>query len=131
MNLEIEEKIYSRKDQDMCVNDGYVIFRNSELVCGRIGKVRTGKHASLCVYVCAVWLCVFALICNGVHMAMQAELSAFHKCVYAGHASMPCITVSLMCVYVCMCHRWYWVVVRTVCSVRSTQTTPLSPLRPV
>ena len=39
MNLEIAERIYSKKGEHMCVNDGYVCFRNSELICGRMGKV--------------------------------------------------------------------------------------------
>jgi DNA-directed RNA polymerase III subunit RPC1 len=39
VNLEISEKIYSKKGQHMCPNDGYVCFRNSALICGRIGKV--------------------------------------------------------------------------------------------
>jgi DNA-directed RNA polymerase III subunit RPC1 len=40
VNLEMAEKIYSKKGQHMCPNDGYVAFRNSEHICGRIGKVR-------------------------------------------------------------------------------------------
>jgi DNA-directed RNA polymerase III subunit RPC1 len=42
VNLEMPEKIYQKKGdpETMCPADGYVMFRNSELVCGRIGKVR-------------------------------------------------------------------------------------------
>lgn len=40
VNLEIVERVYSKKGEHMCPNDGYVCFRNSELVCGRLGKVR-------------------------------------------------------------------------------------------
>lgn len=40
VNLEVAEKIYSRKGEHMCPVDGYVCFRNSELICGRVGKVR-------------------------------------------------------------------------------------------
>lgn len=40
LNLEVAEKSYSRQGLHMCPRDGYVCFRNSELICGRIGKVR-------------------------------------------------------------------------------------------
>ena len=33
------EKIYSKKGEHMCPQDGFVAFRNSELICGRLGKV--------------------------------------------------------------------------------------------
>lgn len=39
VNLEIVEKIYTKKGEHMCPADGYVAFRNSELICGRVGKV--------------------------------------------------------------------------------------------
>jgi DNA-directed RNA polymerase III subunit RPC1 len=39
VNLEMAEKVYSRKGEHMCINDGYVVFRNSELICGKLGKV--------------------------------------------------------------------------------------------
>ncbi len=38
VNLEMPEKIYSKKGEHMCPLDGYVAFRNSELMCGRLGK---------------------------------------------------------------------------------------------
>ncbi|KAF5838068.1 hypothetical protein DUNSADRAFT_3438 [Dunaliella salina] len=38
LNLEVAEKIYSKKGEHMCPVDGYVCFRNSELICGRVGK---------------------------------------------------------------------------------------------
>ena len=37
--MEVEDKVYSKKGQSMCVNDGYVLFRNSQLMSGRVGKV--------------------------------------------------------------------------------------------
>lgn len=40
LNLEVPEKIYSKKGEHMCPVDGYVCFRNSEHICGRVGKVR-------------------------------------------------------------------------------------------
>eukprot|EP00197_Chlamydomonas_leiostraca_P012021 CAMPEP_0202861128 /NCGR_PEP_ID=MMETSP1391-20130828/2625_1 /ASSEMBLY_ACC=CAM_ASM_000867 /TAXON_ID=1034604 /ORGANISM="Chlamydomonas leiostraca, Strain SAG 11-49" /LENGTH=1424 /DNA_ID=CAMNT_0049540457 /DNA_START=102 /DNA_END=4376 /DNA_ORIENTATION=+ len=42
VNLEIVEKIYTKKGEHMCPADGYVAFRNSELICGRVGKVVLG-----------------------------------------------------------------------------------------
>ena len=38
MNLEVPEKNYTKKGGSMCVNDGFVIFRNSELLSGNLGK---------------------------------------------------------------------------------------------
>jgi DNA-directed RNA polymerase III subunit RPC1 len=38
VNLEMPEKIYSKRGEHMCPLDGYVAFRNSELLCGRLGK---------------------------------------------------------------------------------------------
>jgi len=38
VNLEVPEKNYSKKGESMCVNDGWVILRNSELVSGNLGK---------------------------------------------------------------------------------------------
>ncbi len=32
------EREYSKKGESMCPKDGWVIFRNSELISGRIGK---------------------------------------------------------------------------------------------
>jgi len=32
------EREYSKKGESMCPKDGWVIFRNSELICGRLGK---------------------------------------------------------------------------------------------
>ena len=40
VNLEMAEKMYSKRGEHMCPLDGYVAFRNSELICGRLGKVR-------------------------------------------------------------------------------------------
>lgn len=38
VNLEIPEKNYTKKGESMCKNDGWVIFRNSELISGNLGK---------------------------------------------------------------------------------------------
>lgn len=43
MNLETKEKQYSGNDvKHMCSKDGWVCFRNSELLCGRLGKATLG-----------------------------------------------------------------------------------------
>lgn len=43
MNLETKEKQYSGGAiQHMCPRDGWVCFRNSELLCGRLGKATLG-----------------------------------------------------------------------------------------
>ncbi len=52
VNLEMAEKVYSKKGEHMCPNDGWVCFRNSELISGRLGKVglrgakRSGKRGA-------------------------------------------------------------------------------------
>ncbi|GLC35764.1 hypothetical protein PLESTM_000363300 [Pleodorina starrii] len=46
VNLEMAEKVYSKKDEHMCPNDGWVCFRNSELISGRLGKVVLGASKS-------------------------------------------------------------------------------------
>jgi DNA-directed RNA polymerase III subunit RPC1 len=38
LNLEMPEREYSKKGESMCPKDGWVVFRNSELICGRLGK---------------------------------------------------------------------------------------------
>ncbi|MED6160929.1 DNA-directed RNA polymerase III subunit 1 [Stylosanthes scabra] len=50
VNLTVKEKIYSTKLDDrkrelktMCPNDGFVYFRNSELISGQLGKVTLGN----------------------------------------------------------------------------------------
>lgn len=39
VNFEMAEKIYTKQGEQMCPVDGYVTFRNSELISGRLGKV--------------------------------------------------------------------------------------------
>lgn len=43
VNLELEEKAYTKRGQHFCTNEGYVCFRNSELLSGRLGKVTLGS----------------------------------------------------------------------------------------
>ncbi|XP_042427160.1 DNA-directed RNA polymerase III subunit 1-like isoform X3 [Zingiber officinale] len=42
VNLIVKEKIY-KKYETMCPSDGYVYFRNSELISGQLGKVTLGN----------------------------------------------------------------------------------------
>ncbi|GBG32582.1 DNA-directed RNA polymerase subunit [Hondaea fermentalgiana] len=54
VNLETQERSYEGNDEDgpcMCPNEGYVIFRNSELICGCIGKGVLGGSKSGIIYV--------------------------------------------------------------------------------
>ncbi|PIA38792.1 hypothetical protein AQUCO_02700173v1 [Aquilegia coerulea] len=43
LNLTTKEKNYCKPEETMCQNDGYVYFRNSELICGQLGKVTLGN----------------------------------------------------------------------------------------
>jgi DNA-directed RNA polymerase III subunit RPC1 len=38
LNLEMAEREYSKKGEAMCPKDGWVVFRNSQLLAGRLGK---------------------------------------------------------------------------------------------
>lgn len=42
LNLTVAEKNYSKMGETMCPKDGFVCFRNSELVCGQLGKATLG-----------------------------------------------------------------------------------------
>ena len=62
LNLAVKEKIYSKKKEKkegeeeeketmcgretMCPNDGYVYFRNSELLSGQVGKATLGNDCN-------------------------------------------------------------------------------------
>ena len=41
VNLETKEKMYT-SGEHMCPADGWVCFRNSQLLCGRLGKATLG-----------------------------------------------------------------------------------------
>ncbi|XP_006653556.2 DNA-directed RNA polymerase III subunit 1 [Oryza brachyantha] len=43
LNLTVKEKIYSKSRETMCPNDGFVYFRNSELLSGQVGKKTLGN----------------------------------------------------------------------------------------
>ena len=54
VNLETKERNYSGNDADgccMCPYEGYVVFRNSELLCGNLGKGVLGGSKSGLIYV--------------------------------------------------------------------------------
>jgi hypothetical protein len=39
LNFELPEREYSKKGESMCPKDGWVCYRNSNLISGRLGKV--------------------------------------------------------------------------------------------
>ncbi|OVA18215.1 RNA polymerase [Macleaya cordata] len=43
LNFTVLEKTYSKSGETMCPNDGFVYFRNSELICGQLGKATLGN----------------------------------------------------------------------------------------
>ncbi|KAJ4971175.1 hypothetical protein NE237_004274 [Protea cynaroides] len=43
LNLTVLEKTYSKSGETMCPNDGFVYFRNSELISGQLGKATLGN----------------------------------------------------------------------------------------
>ncbi|KAK3012631.1 hypothetical protein RJ639_008587 [Escallonia herrerae] len=47
LNLTVTEKNYSKKGETMCLDDGFVYFRNSELVSGQLGKATLGMSPFL------------------------------------------------------------------------------------
>ncbi|KAL8161055.1 hypothetical protein V2J09_012544 [Rumex salicifolius] len=58
VNLMVREKNYSKPDdresncreETMCPNDGFVYFRNSELICGQLGKATLGNGNKIGLY---------------------------------------------------------------------------------
>lgn len=43
MNLKTAEKTHVKGTGVMCPRDGFVVFHNSALMCGRLGKVTLGS----------------------------------------------------------------------------------------
>ncbi|KAI3851217.1 hypothetical protein MKW92_003705 [Papaver armeniacum] len=43
VNLTVFEKSYNKGRETLCPNDGFVYFRNSELICGQLGKATLGN----------------------------------------------------------------------------------------
>lgn len=70
VTLTVKEKNFKKRDpkkemvcdETMCVNDGWVYFRNSELISGQLGKATLGK---------------FKMECNMLQMHQIAFLSGF------------------------------------------------------
>jgi hypothetical protein len=48
VNLVVTEKNYNKKANigSMCITDGYVCFRNSELISGQLGKATLGVSSA-------------------------------------------------------------------------------------
>lgn len=47
LNLTVKEKIYTTSEA-MCPSDGFVYFRNSELLSGQVGKATLGEKTTHC-----------------------------------------------------------------------------------
>ena len=45
VNATVKEKFYSGKGEHMCPRDGWVVFKNSELLCGNLGKTTMGSES--------------------------------------------------------------------------------------
>ncbi|XP_054160182.1 DNA-directed RNA polymerase III subunit RPC1-like isoform X2 [Oppia nitens] len=52
VNLKTKGKNYSGKDEDLCVNDSYVIIRNSQLLCGCVEKTTLGSGSKNNIFYC-------------------------------------------------------------------------------
>lgn len=50
VNLESEEKFYSKEDRHFCRNDGFVCFRNGELISGSLGKKTLGGDSKTSLF---------------------------------------------------------------------------------
>lgn len=46
VNLTVTEKNYQKPKETMCPSDGFVCFRNSELISGQLGKATLGEIPS-------------------------------------------------------------------------------------
>lgn len=46
VNVAVAEKGYSKEGEAFCRNDGFVLFRNSELLAGQLGKATLGMPKS-------------------------------------------------------------------------------------
>lgn len=47
VDFNMTEKTYDQKGRNMCVNDGYVEFYNSELYSGQLGKKTLGSNKGI------------------------------------------------------------------------------------
>ena len=45
VNLEVADKLYCKSGEHMCPRDGWVAFRNSDLLSGQLGKATLGEEA--------------------------------------------------------------------------------------
>jgi DNA-directed RNA polymerase III subunit RPC1 len=50
LNMRCKTKNYSGKDEELCKHDGFVIFRNSELLCGQLDKTILGSGSKSNVF---------------------------------------------------------------------------------
>jgi DNA-directed RNA polymerase III subunit RPC1 len=98
VNLKSKEKIYTKGDV-MCLKDGFVVFKNSELLAGQLGKSTLGGNKSGLIYTllrdnnkesaCEVmhrfsklssrWLTNFGMTIGISDVTPSAELEALNK----------------------------------------------------
>ena len=55
VNLETREKTYVKGTGVMCPMDGYVVFRQSELLAGRLGKATLGGGNKSGLFQATAW----------------------------------------------------------------------------
>ena len=79
VNLEVPEKNYTKRGGSMCVNDGFVIFRNSELLSGNLGKKILGGAKNGLFFRC---LAILQLFCGKM---MVGNLSTKNIATYQKH----------------------------------------------
>ncbi|CAI5504931.1 unnamed protein product [Closterium sp. Naga37s-1] len=74
VTLGVPEKTYSKKGGPFCVNDGFVFFRNSELLSGQLGKATLGNGSKLGLF--ALLMREYSAQVAAVCMNRLAKLSA-------------------------------------------------------
>lgn len=92
VNLETKEKMYT-SGEHMCPADGWVCFRNSQLLCGRLGKATLGGGNKAGLYQvvpsmctcsgfvhCVLFVNSSAAVYGSVTKGCQAGLYQLHKC---------------------------------------------------
>lgn len=62
VNLTLTEKSYSGKGETMCSSDGFVYFRNSELISGQLGKATLGEFTFSAPWLILTWFSSYILL---------------------------------------------------------------------
>ena len=66
LNMSLKERNYTGKAETMCPKDGWVLFKNSELLCGALGKLAlgSGSKGSLFYIVIRDNSSVYSFLCS-------------------------------------------------------------------